>query len=91
MDPGVRGYPNLQTEFQDSPGNTEKPCLKNKKYIKKSEKRVGGKTSVAHMFLKQVAMRGSVPLISASSRSSQAGRRAATLTVPMVRSWQWFF
>lgn len=31
VDPWVRGYPNLPTEFQDSPGNTEKACLKNKK------------------------------------------------------------
>jgi hypothetical protein len=27
----VRGQPGLQSEFQDSQGYTEKPCLKNKK------------------------------------------------------------
>jgi hypothetical protein len=27
---GVQGQPGLQSEFQDSQGYTEKPCLKNK-------------------------------------------------------------
>jgi hypothetical protein len=32
----VRGQPGVQSEFQDSPGYTEKPCLKNqKKNLKK--------------------------------------------------------
>jgi hypothetical protein len=29
----VQGQPGLQSEFQDSQGYTEKPCLKKKKYI----------------------------------------------------------
>jgi hypothetical protein len=31
MDFWVRGQPGLQSEFQDSQGNTEKPCLGKKK------------------------------------------------------------
>jgi hypothetical protein len=35
----VRGQPGLQSEFQDSQGYTEKPCLKKKKWEKYSELR----------------------------------------------------
>jgi hypothetical protein len=37
---GVRGQPSLQSEFQDSQGYTDKPCLKkqNKKKKKKGKK-----------------------------------------------------
>ena len=34
----VRGQPGLQSEFQDSQGYTEKPCLKNKQTNKNSSK-----------------------------------------------------
>jgi hypothetical protein len=34
-DSWVRGQPGLQSEFQDSQGYTEKPCLKKKKKKKK--------------------------------------------------------
>jgi hypothetical protein len=38
----VRGQPGLQSEFQDSQGYTEKPCLKKKKgKSNKKEKKVG--------------------------------------------------
>jgi len=33
----VRGQPGLQSEFQDSQGYTEKPCLKNQKKKKKKK------------------------------------------------------
>jgi hypothetical protein len=33
----VQGQPGLQSEFQDSPGYTEKPCLKKPKKQKKPE------------------------------------------------------
>jgi hypothetical protein len=35
----VRGQPGLQSEFQDSQGNTEKPCLKKKKNKKTKKKK----------------------------------------------------
>jgi hypothetical protein len=35
---GVRGQPGLQSEFQDSQGYTEKPCLKKTKKPKKQNK-----------------------------------------------------
>jgi hypothetical protein len=34
----VRGQPGLQSEFQDSLGCTEKPCLKKQKTTKKQNK-----------------------------------------------------
>jgi hypothetical protein len=34
----VRGQPGLQSEFQDSQGYTEKPCLEEKKKKDKKEK-----------------------------------------------------
>jgi hypothetical protein len=34
----VRGQPGLQSEFQDSQGYTEKPCLKNKTKQNKTNK-----------------------------------------------------
>ena len=36
MDFWVQGQPGLQSEFQDSQGYTEKPCLKKKKKKKKN-------------------------------------------------------
>jgi hypothetical protein len=36
----VRGQPGLQSEFQDSLGYTEKPCLKNKNKNKQTNKQV---------------------------------------------------
>jgi hypothetical protein len=39
----VRGQPGLQSEFQDSQGYTEKPCLKKKKKKRKEKKRKGKK------------------------------------------------
>jgi hypothetical protein len=38
----VRGQPGLQSEFRDSQGYTEKPCLKNKQTNKKS-RHLGGR------------------------------------------------
>jgi hypothetical protein len=35
---GVRGQPDLQSEFQDSQGYTEKPCLQKPKERKKKER-----------------------------------------------------
>jgi hypothetical protein len=35
----VRGQPGLQSEFQDSQGYTEKPCLKKKKKKRKKKER----------------------------------------------------
>jgi hypothetical protein len=37
----VRGQPGLQSEFQDSQGYTEKPCLKKNQEGKKKKKTVG--------------------------------------------------
>jgi hypothetical protein len=34
----VQGQPGLQSEFQDSQGYTEKPCLKNTKKKQKNKK-----------------------------------------------------
>jgi hypothetical protein len=34
----VRGQPGLQSEFQDSQGYTEKPCLEKKPKIRKKER-----------------------------------------------------
>jgi hypothetical protein len=39
----VQGHPGLQSEFQDSQGYTEKPCLKNKNKNKNPKKKKGGK------------------------------------------------
>jgi hypothetical protein len=36
---GVRGQPGLQSEFQDSQGYTEKPCLKKPKKKKKKKRK----------------------------------------------------
>jgi hypothetical protein len=38
---GFRGQPGLQSEFQDSQGYIEKPCLKKKKKKKKKRKGKG--------------------------------------------------
>jgi hypothetical protein len=35
----VRGQPGLQSEFQDSQGNTEKPCLETPKKKKRKRKK----------------------------------------------------
>jgi hypothetical protein len=35
----VRGHPGIQSEFQDSQGYKEKPCLKNQKKKKKERKK----------------------------------------------------
>jgi hypothetical protein len=39
----VWGQPSLQSEFQDSQGYTEKPCLKKKKKKKKKQEYESGK------------------------------------------------
>jgi hypothetical protein len=45
----VQGQPGLQSEFQDSQGYTEKPCLEKPK-PKKKKKMVTGKT-IAYLLL----------------------------------------
>jgi hypothetical protein len=37
---GVRGQPGLQSEFQDSQGYTEKPCLEKKKQKTKNKQTI---------------------------------------------------
>jgi hypothetical protein len=41
----TRGQPGLQSEFQDSHGYTEKPCLKKQKQNKNKNKRNDSKTA----------------------------------------------
>jgi hypothetical protein len=51
----VRGQPGLQSEFQDSQGYTEKPCLKktkqNKTNKKKTTTKKGACAPIEHTFL----------------------------------------
>jgi hypothetical protein len=44
---GSRGQPGLQSEFQDSQGYTEKPCLKKPKKKKKKKNRTVGETQLS--------------------------------------------
>ena len=52
MDFRVRGQPGLQTEFQDSQGYTEKPCLENKK--NKNQKQTNKETEQVYEMVQRV-------------------------------------
>jgi hypothetical protein len=66
----IQGQPGLQSEFQDSQGYTEKPCLKkNKKTKTNNNKRQTNKRMSASITISQAANQGfefsELPLIMA--------------------------
>jgi hypothetical protein len=61
----VQGQPGLQSEFQDSQGYTEKPCLKKKK--KKKTNKNKKKKEKKRKEISDTTNLGSVPLLSLST------------------------